>query len=462
MRTETARVPGSAMVRAEVGGIGLLSLLGYAVGFRWVTGRGSEGLAAYVVLFVGLFVLYLAAVRLVLRRRAPDRVLLGIILGGGLVFRLVLVPTPVVLSSDIYRYLWDGRVQWAGINPYRYPPAARELLALRDAQVHPQINRPTKRTVYPPGMEALYRVVFGLAPDSIVGWRLFIIAGDVATTALLLVLLGRSGAPAATVIVYAWAPLAVFEGAQAGHVDFAILPFILLALLWRQEGRMTLSGLSLGVAVAMKLYPAVLLFAWRRRGEWRLPLACGAVVAAGYLAYLPGAGIAMLGFLPEYFGSAEDFNIGLRFFLTDAVGLEGEVARGTVMLLLCLALLAVLIRLSRGAREDPASILGAGVAAVTAYLVLIPTAMHAWYAIWILPFITLRLSLAWLWFTGAVALSYLKYAWSPAALPLWARALEYVPLYALLIWEWARAGLFPASVARTEAAAHVSPSSPQH
>ena len=147
------------MVRAEVGGIGLLSLLGYAVGFRWVTGRGSEGLAAYVVLFVGLFVLYLAAVRLVLRRRAPDRVLLGFILGGGLVFRLVLVPTPVVLSSDIHRYLWDGRVQWAGINPYRYPPAAEELAALRDAQVHPQINRPTKRTVYPPGMEALYREI---------------------------------------------------------------------------------------------------------------------------------------------------------------------------------------------------------------------------------------------------------------------------------------------------------------
>src|SRR5207249_11465115 len=197
MRTETARVPGSATVRASIAGIGLLSLLGYALGFRWVTGQGSEGLAAYVVLFVGLFVLYLAAVWLVLRRRAPDRVLLGIILGGGLVFRLALVATPVVLSSDIHRYLWDGRVQWAGINPYRYPPAAPELLALRDAQVHPQINRPTKRTVYPPGMEALYRLVFGLAPDSIVAWRLFIIGCAVAATALLLVLLGRRGTAAA-------------------------------------------------------------------------------------------------------------------------------------------------------------------------------------------------------------------------------------------------------------------------
>src|SRR5947207_3574662 len=35
-------------------------------------------------------------------------------------------------SDDVYRYLWDGRVVRAGVNPYRYAPAAPELAALRD------------------------------------------------------------------------------------------------------------------------------------------------------------------------------------------------------------------------------------------------------------------------------------------------------------------------------------------
>jgi hypothetical protein len=438
-------------VRASVAGLGALSLAGYTAGFRSVSGRGSDGLQAYVVLCSGLFVVYLAALWLVFRHGSADRVLVAMAVGGGLLFRLALVDTPIVLSSDIYRYLWDGRVQSAGINPYRYPPAAEELRPLRDAQIHPQINRPTKRTVYPPGTEALYRVVFRLAPDSILGWRLFIIASEIATMALLLILLRRLRRPASSVIVYAWAPLVVFEGVQAGHVDFAIFPFILLALYWRQDDRMTLAGLALGAAVAMKLHPVVLLLAWRRRGERRLALACAAVVAAAYLAYLPGAGSHIAGFLPEYFGSAEDFNVGLRFFLTEAIGLDGEVARGTVMLILGIVLLAVLLRLSVAMGEDRVTLLRRGMAAVAAYLVLAPTAMHAWYAAWILPFVTLRPSSAWLWWSGAVTLSYLKYAWDPAGLPLWTRALEYLPLYALLMWEWARDRFSPAAVAPSEA-----------
>jgi hypothetical protein len=34
--------------------------------------------------------------------------------------------------DDLYRYVWDGRVQAAGLNPYSYAPADPELAALRD------------------------------------------------------------------------------------------------------------------------------------------------------------------------------------------------------------------------------------------------------------------------------------------------------------------------------------------
>jgi len=67
--------------------------------------------------------------------------------------RALFVARTPLLSDDVYRYLWDGRVQLNGINPYRYPPAAPELAHLRDGEIHAGINRPAKRTVYPPGAE---------------------------------------------------------------------------------------------------------------------------------------------------------------------------------------------------------------------------------------------------------------------------------------------------------------------
>ncbi len=423
-------------ISASLAGLGLLSLLGYAVALRWIPGPAYGPLVRYVGLYIGLFVVYALAAWVVLRKPSGDRVALGIILGFGLLFRLVVLPSPVVLSSDLYRYLWDGRVQLAGINPYRYAPSAPELRLLRDPVIHPEINRPTKRTVYPPGAQVTFALVAAVAPNSVVAWRLFLLGCELITGVLLLYLLRRMAVPALAILLYAWAPLAVFEGVQASHLDFAMLPAFLLALAWRQEGRMARAGAALGVAVLLKLYPAVLLLAWRRRGEWRFPAACGAVVAAGYLPYLLGVGTGVVGFLPEYFSSAEDFNIGLRFFLTEGIGLGGEVARGTVMLLLFGLLLAVLLRIGRGRPEDAAGVFEAGMAAGAVYLILVPTAMHPWYAVWILPFLTVRPSLAWLWFSGAVTLSYLKYAWAPTGFPFWVRAVEFLPLYGLLAWEW--------------------------
>jgi len=356
---------------------------------------------------------------------------------------------PVVLSSDVYRYLWEGRVQWAGFNPYRFAPAAPELAPLRDDVIYPNINRPTKPTIYPPAAQAAFALVARIAPNSVTAWRLFLLACEVLTHILLFVLVRRMGTSATAIVFYAWAPLVVFEGVGAGHLEVAVVPVILLALLWRQDGKLAGAGAALGLAILLKLYPAILVLAWWRRRDWKLPVAATLVVTLGYLPYLADAGRQILGFLPEYVSGVEDFNVGLRFFLTEGLGTTGERPRELVMAALGGILVAALVAIRQRLTEDPGGIFRAGMGAVGALLVLTPTSLYPWYAVSMVPWLVARPTAPWLWFTGAVTLSYLFYAATPLGLPLWARLLEFLPLYGLLLARWVSRGQEAGRTSRT-------------
>lgn len=422
-----------------VGGLAALATLGalsaatYGGALPAAGWLGVEPIAAYPVVFGVLFVLYLASAWLVSVCFLPTKKALVIVLGFGFLFRAQMLPTPVYLSSDLYRYLWDGRVQLAGVNPYRYTPAAPELAHLREGEIHQRINRPAARTIYPPAAQWLFALAASLTPGSILGWRLLLLLFEVATVTMLVPLLPRLGAPATVVIMYAWSPLVIFEGVQAGHVEIAMVSVVLLAFLLRQTGSSVLAGAALGVAVLMKLYPAVLLPAWWRRDDWRFPATTAVTVGVGYLPYVSTLGTGALGFLPEYLASPEDHNIGLRALLTHPFGFTGEGARGVAMVLLFAAMAATLVAIGRRAGQDPLGLWRASTLAIGSYLLLVPTAMHPWYVVWIVPFLCVRPSPAWLWFSGAVSLSYVAYVVSPAPLPWWAWLLEYGPLYALLV-----------------------------
>ncbi len=355
-------------------------------------------------------------------------------MGFALLFRLALLPSPLVLSSDLYRYIWDGRVQTAGINPYLYPPSAPELAFLRDEEISPFINRPHAPTIYPPGAQILFAVTYTLFPDSITGVKAVMILFDLATILLVLRLLKRTGVNAEGVLVYAWSPLVIFELAGSGHAEALMLPFLLLALLARIEGRPLLAGAALGIATLIKLYPAVVFPALSKRRDRLFPFAFGATILLGYLPYLSGAGGKVVGFLPDYFGPAEDFNVGLRSLLTGALAPFTGSPRLIAMLLLTTLLIAVAISLGRHEK----SVLWRGYLITSAYLLLLPTSLHPWYLIWLLPFLCLYPSWGWVYFSGAISLSYLKYVQEPQVLPLWIWLVEFLPLYLLLSVEVVR------------------------
>jgi alpha-1,6-mannosyltransferase len=90
-----------------------LALVGIASAALWALGLpAGHGTQAFALRAMGLFALQLAAIALAWKR--DDRRTLFVLVGFALLFRALSWTWPPELSSDLHRYLWDGRVQAAG------------------------------------------------------------------------------------------------------------------------------------------------------------------------------------------------------------------------------------------------------------------------------------------------------------------------------------------------------------
>jgi alpha-1,6-mannosyltransferase len=258
---------------------------------------------------------FLFAVWLVFRRSAFPRKTVWIIFIAAGLFRVFLLPLdPPRLSTDIYRYIWDGRVQGSGVNPYLFLPVDPQLARLRDNAIYPRINRKEyAHTIYPPVAQMFFLVATRVT-QSVVGFKTIFIVIDLVTIGLIAATLRAVGQPAERVIAYAWHPLPIFEFAGSGHVDALMIFFIALALWARVRGKFGLVGFAVAAAALVKLIPIVLLPAFYQRWDRKLPITFAATVVLCYLPYLFGAGVRVLGFLPEY-AQEEGLQNGARYYL---------------------------------------------------------------------------------------------------------------------------------------------------
>ncbi len=285
----------------------------------------------YVGWMLAAGVAYAGLVWLVRRRSLPRKALIASLAIAALA-RLVIVATPPVMSTDLYRYVWDGRVQAAGINPYRYVPADPALAALRDAgsgptAIFPNINRAeTAPTIYPPVAQMLFAAI-GVTASSVWTLKGVMLALDVLAGWFAWRLLLAAGRPEAWVLVWALNPLVMREFAGTGHVDAAAVAASGAALLFAARRRPVWAGIALGIAVMCKLLPAAIGPAiWRFRskewGAWRTPAACVAVIVAGYAIY-SSVGWRVFGYLPGY-AQEEDLTKGGGFVLMRLAALAGS------------------------------------------------------------------------------------------------------------------------------------------
>lgn len=399
------------MIRLWVTGGVLLALAMAALSLH-VPGALSVGSvhdkSKFVAVVGGSLAVYLLAVALVLRRPAPRRGVWVVLLLAA-AMRLPLVVAPPFLSTDVFRYVWDGRVQAAGINPYRFLPADPALQSLRDQDVYPHIARAEyARTIYPPFAQVVFAAVAQIW-SSVTAVKLAMVGFECLAVGCLLRLLAIAGQPRERVLIYAWNPLPVWAFAGNGHVDAVAIGLVSAALLLRARRRDGWAGVALGAAVLTKFLPVVVAPAlWRRGGGWRLAAAAALTVAALYAVY-GGVGWRVFGYLGGY-GSEEGMDTGSGIWLLAGLARVAPLPGYAMSLylaaaLLLLAGLACWIAFVRRP-DDPVAVCRAA-AILMAVLVFAISPHYPWYFAWLAVPSVVAPFRAVLWLSAAPVLLYL-------------------------------------------------------
>jgi len=387
-------------------------------------------------------VVYLTATWWALRPAPTSRSETRLILGAALLFRITLLPLYPSLSDDLYRYQWDGKIQAAEFNPYQFPPQSPVFDPLRGPEYR-SVNGKDIAGVYPPLAEKILSWNYALSPH-LRGEKLLFVGFEALLSWVLLGLLRQRGLPARRVLIYAWCPLAVIEVAGSGHMDPAVIVLYLLAfyLLGSRSARKHLWGaLALMAAVFTKFFPVVLFpvyFARSRRRPWVWMTVLGTLLSLPYLwAGKHFAGRDLLRNLREFsdrwvHNNDSAFALLTRFFGGGYQSLEP--ARQVVLIVLVGMIGWTLVR-----RLEPLH----ACLVILGTVVLLSPNVFPWYVLWLLPLLAIYPWTPWLYFSIGVLLSYHSLIFYEAEgrlrfEPRWL-AMEYAPLYGLLLLHWVRA-----------------------
>ena len=415
--------------------LGVATLVLYRVA---VHSKGVADIGWFLKLVVVQSILYLAVAWLSLRSNDSRSLLvLGLLFAA--LFRLSIIFSPPYLSDDVYRYIWDGRVQAAGINPYRYIPAEEPLAQLRDEKIYPNINRrDSAHTIYPPVAEAIFLLVTRFS-ESVTWMKAAMVGFEAVAIWAIIQLLISFGFARQRVLLYAWHPLAIWEFAGSGHVDALAITFIALALLARRKQAETLTGVLIACATCVKFFPVVLFPALYLRRSWKMPLGFIATVVLAYVPYLSVGPMRVLGSLPFYANERGIFT-GDQFFLLAFARqfLNAHLPTSAYLVFVIVVLGAFSLWLMQFQRGDDLQYLRNGLVIASLFMVL--QAPHfSWYFVWLIPFLCFIPSIPVFYLTLASFLLYLTWLGDSPDRVLLLKTLIFLPALILgLIANWWR------------------------
>jgi len=325
-----------------------------------------------------------------LAERASQTHALWLIFGVAILLRAILIFTEPLLSTDVYRYVWDGKVQAAGINPYRYVPANEALAPLRDTAVYPNINRADYAvTIYPPAAQMFFFLVTRLG-ESVIVMKLAFVACEGVTIAVIILLLQRLGRPVTRVVAYVWHPLPMWEIANSGHID-ALMVMLMMSGIWLAvSGRNTYGVVSVALAALAKPFAILALPALWKPWDWKAPVAVATTIVLCYAPYL-SVGQGVFGFLTTGYLSEESHTDGNATWPLAAWRWLAGHLPGDYLVYLAISALTITALSILAASRDPKTpqIVVTDVARLLMAFLLLLSPHYPWYFVALTPFVAL-------------------------------------------------------------------------
>jgi hypothetical protein len=359
-------------------------------------------------------------------------VVVGLVLAA--VWHVEFLRLPPGADDDIHRYVWDGRLQRLGYNPYLVVPSDPPVRGLHTPETR-TLNNPDLASPYPAGAQLFFRAVTAIH-ESVSAFKVAFVICDFAIALVLLDLLRTSGRGAHLVLAYAWNPLLAIEVAGSGHIDIvgALLLVISVAALarsWR-----TIAALTFGLAVAVKFLPIVLLPLYWKRVRIRDAALTAVVVGLLYVPFLNHSSVNH-GRIPT--GSLGTYVQTFRFNGPVFAALDRVAPPQLLVGLAVLVgfLTAIWLRnahvgtaasaVQRAQRAAPSPDEFAWPMAAS---LLCAPAVFPWYLLWLLPFLTSASTLLIIVWTVSIIPTYVMWHFRTigrpwGALPVWVMLVEY-------------------------------------
>jgi len=322
---------------------------------------------------------------------------------------------PPGLDDDIHRYVWDGRVQRLGYNPYIVVPSDPELASLHTSETR-TLNNPEVPSPYPAGAQLFFRAVTSIH-ESIFALKVAFVVCDLAIVFVLLDVLRCTRQGEHWVLAYAWHPLLAIEVAGSGHVDIVGVLLLLVSAAALLRRWRAVAAMSFGLAVAVKFLPIVLLPLYWRRVRMRDAALAAIVVGLLYIPFF-NHGRIPIGSLGTY---VQRFRFNDPVFASFERVTAPQVVAGLAVLVGFLT--AIWMRRKSGEGSSDAF------AWPMAASLLCAPVVYPWYMLWLLPFIRSASTVPIMIWTLSIIPTY--YVWHlrtvgrPWLVPGWIMMLEY-------------------------------------
>jgi alpha-1,6-mannosyltransferase len=355
---------------------------------------------------------------------SPRVVVIGLVLAA--MWHIEFVRLPPGSDDDIHRYVWDGRLQRLGYNPYVVVPSDPAAQGLHTPETR-NLNNPDLPSPYPAGAQLFFRAVTAIHESTFALKVAFVIC-DFGIALVLLDLLRASGRGAHLVLAFAWNPLLALEVAGSGHIDIVGVLLLVISVAALARRWQAIAALTFGLAVAVKFLPIVLLPLYWKRIRIRDAALALALVALLYVPFLNDGRIPT-GSLGTYVQSFR-FN-GPVFAALNRVAPPQLLAGLAVLVGLVTAALLRKASLRGAAREQSRQVFASDVFAwpMAASLLCAPV-VFPWYLLWLQPFLTSASTLLIIFWTVSIIPTYVMWhlrtlgrPWG--SLPGWVMVVEY-------------------------------------